>query len=313
MQIHLRSIVSIARDGRIVTGAVAAILLASCDGELPDAYGNFESREVTVSAEATGVLARFDLEEGDEIAIDAVVGQVDTVQMALQAQELALHAQASRIRTDEARAQVRSLEAQLRTSRADLERVQRLFERSAATAGELNRLEGSVTSLTAQIDGARARVRLAEQDGAIVASRLDQLRDRIDRATVSNPVTGTVLTTVVEAGEFVQTGRALYIVAPLDTLILRAYVSGSQLTGLGVGEEVSVQFDAGSGALERRSGRLTWVAAEAEFTPTPIQTREERVDQVYAVKVLVPNLDRSLKIGMPGELVLSPVDGEGAS
>jgi len=296
----------------LVPASLMITLLAACNDELPDAYGNFESTEVVVSSEATGTLVRFDVEEGDELAVGAIVAQVDTVQMALQAQELALQVSASRIRADEARAQVRALEAQLGTSQDDLDRIRRLFERNAATATDLNRLEGAVSALTEQIDAARSRIQLAQQDGEIVASRMEQLRDRIRRATVLNPVRGTVLTTMVEGGEFVQTGRPLYAVAPLDTLVLRAYVSGSQLVDLRVGNEIEVQYDAGAGTLERRAGRLTWVAPEAEFTPTPIQTRDERVDQVYAVKVRVPNTDRTLKIGMPGELILSSGGGEGS-
>lgn len=295
-----------------VPALLTLLALGACDAEPPDAYGNFESREVVVSSEATGTLVRFDAEEGDEIAAGVVVAQVDTIQMALQAAELTLQEESAGLRAVEAAAQVRSLEAQLATGRSDLERVQRLFDREAATAGDLNRLEGSVASLEAQIDGARARVRLAGQEAAIVASRAEQLRDRIRRAAVRNPIGGTVLTTLVEAGEVVQAGRPLYTIAPLDTLTLRAYVTGNQLARLRVGEAVTVQFDSGSGGLESRDGRLTWVASQAEFTPTPIQTRDERVDQVYAVKVLVPNLDGRLKIGMPAELVLDSVGAAGA-
>jgi HlyD family secretion protein len=284
---------------------VMAATVVACDGELPDAYGNFESREVTVSSEVTGKLIRFDVREGDELDPDIAVAQIDTLQMALQMSELELQVRASRIRADEARAQVRSLQAQLGSAEEDYERTQRLFDRNAATAGDLNRLAGNVSSLREQIVGARARVDLMQQEAAIAEARIAQLRDRIGRATIRNPVGGTVLTTMVEGGEVVQAGRPLYTIAPLDTLILRAYVSGGQLASLTLGGEVSVQFDAGSGTLERRSGRLTWIASEAEFTPTPIQTREQRVDQVYAVKVLVPNEDRRLKIGMPGELLLT--------
>lgn len=296
-----------------LSALVGLILLGACTAEEPDAYGNFESREVVVSTEAAGRLERFDLAEGDELEAGAAVAQVDTVQMALQAEELALQAESARLRAAEAAAQLRSLEAQLATSLDDFQRVDRLFERNAATAGDRNRLEGSVTSLAAQIDGARARVRLAQQEEAIVESRLAQLRDRVRRATVRNPVGGTVLTAMVEEGELVQAGQPLYTVAPLDSLILRAYVTGDQLAALHLGGEVAVQFDGATGTLERRMGRLTWVASQAEFTPTPIQTRQERAHQVYAVKVTVPNSDRVLKIGMPGELLLSPVGPEGGS
>ena len=293
---------------RTAISPLILLALSACDDGPPDAYGNFESRAVMVAAEATGRLVRFDIAEGVELEVNAFVAQVDTVQMALQMGELMLQAGAARIRGEEAAAHVRSLEAQLNTARDDLERTQRLFAADAATSGDLNRLEGSVNSLSEQIAGARARFRLSGQEEDIIGSRVAQLRDRIARATVRNPVRGTVLTTVVEVGEYVQPGRALYSIAPLDTLILRAYVSGNQLGGLELGSSVDVQFDSGSGTLERRSGRLSWIASEAEFTPTPIQTRDERVDHVYAVKVLVPNTDRRLKIGMPGELILSTPD-----
>ena len=293
---------------RTAISPLILLALAACDDGPPDAYGNFESRAVMVAAEATGRLVRLDIAEGAELEVDAFVAQVDTVQMALQMGELTLQAGAAQIRGEEAAAHVRSLEAQLNTARDDLERTQRLFAVDAATSGDLNRLQGSVNSLSEQITGARARFRLAGQEADIMASRIAQLRDRIARATVRNPVRGTVLMTVVEVGEYVQPGQALYTIAPLDTLVLRAYVSGSQLGGLQLGSSVDIQFDSGSGALERRSGRLSWIASETEFTPTPIQTRDERVDQVYAVKVLVPNTDRRLKIGMPGELILSTPD-----
>ena len=297
---------------RIVLPVLVATVGAACDGDLPDAYGNFESREVTVSSEAAGKLRRFDVREGDDLEPGAMVAQIDTVQLALQRDELELQLVASRLRADEARAQLRALQAQLRTAREDYERTERLFDRNAATAGDLNRLEGSVASLSEQVEGARARIDLLQQESAIVESRIAQLRERIGRASVQNPIGGTVLTTMVEAGEVVQPGAPLYTIAPLDTLVLRAYVSGGQLARLELGDEVAVQFDAGSDTLERRTGRLSWISSEAEFTPTPIQTREERVDQVYAVKVLVPNEDRRMKIGMPGELFLSsagPGDG----
>ena len=285
--------------------------LSGCESELADAYGNFESTPVTVSAETSGRLLSLTVDEGDDVEVDQVVAQLDTMQQALQVAELVLQIEATSIRVSEAGAQTRSLEAQLAAARDDQERTRRLFEQDAATAGAVNRLEGTVASLTEQIAAARSRVRLARQEGAITEARLAQLRDRIDRATVINPTRGTVLTTFAEEGEILQAGRPLYSVAPLDTLTLRAYVSGGQLTSLRVGGRVDVRFDSGAGELATRSGRVTWVSPRAEFTPTPIQTREERVDQVYAVKIVVPNEDRALKIGMPAEVVLPTGAPEG--
>jgi len=109
----------------------------------------------------------------------------------------------------------------------------------------------------------------------------------------------------VEPGEFVQPGAPLYKIADLSTLTLRAYVGGGQLPELQIGQAVGVQVDGPGGELRTLQGRVVWIASEAEFTPTPIQTRDERADQVYAVKVRVPNADGLIKVGMPGELVLS--------
>jgi HlyD family secretion protein len=134
--------------------------------------------------------------------------------------------------------------------------------------------------------------------------QLAQVQDRWERSRVLNPRAGTVLATYVEAGEFVQAGRPLYTVADLDTLTLRAWVSGAQLADIRLGQEVAVRVDAGPDRLRTLPGRVSWIASEAEFTPTPIQTREERISQVYGVKVRVPNPDGVLKVGMPGELVL---------
>ena len=289
------------------------LVLAACGEEHPTAYGNFEAREVAVSAEATGTLVRFDVLEGDRLDAGAAVGQVDSVTLALQRDEIRVQAEAARTRAQEARAHLGSLEARLRSARTDLERVRRLLEQEAATAGELTRLEGEVESLEEEMEAARARIRLARLEADATDVRMAQLQDRIRRTTVRNPVTGTVLTTFVEAGELVQPGRILYTVAPLDTLTLRAYVSGGQLGALRLGERVEVRFDAGADTLGRREGRISWIAAEAQFTPTPIQTREERVDQVYAVKILVANPDGRLKIGMPGELALAAGVEEGES
>ena len=135
-------------------------------------------------------------------------------------------------------------------------------------------------------------------------ARVAQLRDRIDRSRVVNPRAGTVLATYAREGEVVQAGRPLYRIAGLDTLVLRAYVTASQLAAVRIGQAVEVRVDGGD-ALVALPGTVSWISASAEFTPTPIQTREERGDLVYAVKIRVPNPDGALKIGMPGDVTFA--------
>lgn len=288
----------------MVAALLAALPLAGCGGDEPDAYGNFEATEVVVSAEAAGRLLRFDAEEGRELAAGTEVGRIDTAPLELRRDELRAQRGAATTRTGEAEAQIGVLQAQLATAREELARTQRLYRAEAATAQQLNTREGEVRVLQEQIDAARARTGTAREETGGVDARIAQVEDEISRTRVVNPSAGTVLATFAEAGEFVQRGQPLYKVADLRTLTLRAYVSGAQLAAVRLGQRVQVRIDAGGDALRTLDGTVTWVASEAEFTPTPIQTREERTDQVYAVKVRVANPDGAVKVGMPGELVL---------
>lgn len=284
---------------------LALPLLAACGDDAPDAYGNFEADPVVVSAEVGGTLVRFEPEEGERVRAGAVVGQIDTVALALQRDELERQGSASRTRTAEARAQIGVLEAQLATARSELARVRRLHAAEAATARQLEQATGEVRVLTERIAAARATIGVVREEAGGAAARVRQVEDRLARSRVTNPRAGTVLTTYAEPGEYVAPGAPLYEVADLDTLTFRAYVAGAQLAAVRLGDTVRVQVDAPDGALRTVAGRVTWVAAQAEFTPTPIQTRDERVSQVYAVKVRVANPDGALRIGMPGELVLA--------
>lgn len=280
------------------------LLLAACGDEQPDAYGTFEATEVVVSAQGGGELVRFDPAEGQRLAAGVQVGQIDTLALALRRAEAGSQEGTTRIRAGEAEQQIDVLRAQLATAREEHGRIQRLYRAEAATAQQLTRAEGEVRVLEERIEAARAQIGAARQETGTMGVRLRQIDDEIRRRRVVNPVAGTVLATYAERGELVQPGQPLYRVADLSALTLRAYVTGAQLTRVRLGQRVQVQVDAADGGLRTLPGTVTWIAAEAEFTPTPIQTRDERADQVYAVKVGVANPDGSLRIGMPGELVL---------
>lgn len=182
--------------------------------------------------------------------------------------------------------------------------MERLYSVQAATAQQLNQARGSVTALREQLDVARKQTGAVRSETGGVDARIRQVDEQISNYTIINPASGTVLATYAEVGELVQPGRPLYKVADLDTMTLHAYISGAQLASIRIGQMVDIAIDRGPEERLTMQGRVSWIASEAEFTPTPIQTREERVDLVYGVKVRVPNRDGRLKIGMPGELVL---------
>jgi len=287
---------------------LATLLLGACAGESePDAYGNFEAIDVVVSAETGGRLLRYDPHEGDRFQAGAVVGVVDTTQLALQLRELEAERAGAGARARQAGSEASAIEAELQTARTDLGRTRRLEAREAATPRQLDEAETRVRTLEQRLAAARHQATGAGEQTDAAQARIAQLRDRLDRSRITSPVTGTVLTSFVEEGEYVQPGQPLFRIASLDTLTLRAWVPETGLSALRLGDEVTVRVDTPGG---RRAfpGTVAWIADEAEFTPTPIQTRDERADLVYAVKVRVPNPDGTLKIGMPADVEFPPPD-----
>lgn len=277
-------------------------LVACTSGREPDAYGNFEANEVTVAAQTAGQLLTFEPNEGDRLKRGAVVAIVDTMQTALERRQVIAQQTAAGSRVNEVSDQIRVLEVQREIARRTLERTRRLIEQNAATAQQLDQAERDYKTLTAQIEAAAAQRTTASRDVSSAQARVAQLANQLSKSRIVNPETGTVLATFVRAGEVVQPGQPLYRIANLDTLTLRAYVVESQLARFTIGQRVRVNIDQGEGKLATFEGTISWVASKAEFTPTPVQTRDERTGLVYAVKILVPNPEGRLKIGMPADV-----------
>jgi HlyD family secretion protein len=292
--------------GATAFATLTAFTLGGCRrGAQPDAYGNFEATEVVVSAETSGQLLRFTPVEGDRVSAGQLVAVIDTTQLALERQQLLAQRAATGSRGTEVARQAEVLEVQREIARRNYERTQRLFAEQAATAQQLDQAERDYRVLGEQIEAARAQRQSVGLDAAATEARVAQIRDRIAKSRVTSPVGGTVLATYAKAGEFVQPGQPLYKVADLDTLELRAYVTEPQLARIKIGQRVQVHVDRGKGALMTRPGTVSWISSKAEFTPTPVQTRDERADLVYAVKVRVANHDGVLKIGMPADVRLT--------
>jgi HlyD family secretion protein len=283
-----------------------AVLSAGCRSEArPDAYGHVEATETVVAAQPSGQLQQFLPAEGRPLAQGAPAAIVDTSALVLQLQQISAQRAASAARVSEAAHQIGAIDAQVAVTRRSYERARRLFAEQAATAQQLDQAEREYRTLVAQRAGAGAQREVASSEASSSDARVAQLRDQIAKSSVSNPVGGTVLTTYVRAGEFVQTGQPLYKIAKLDTMELRAYITEPQLAGVRIGQPVQVTIDAGAAGRRAMPGTVTWVSSQAEFTPTPIQTRDERTNLVYAVKISVPNRGGVLKIGMPADVQLT--------
>lgn len=284
--------------------AALCLTAAACDRQQDpaDAYGNFEATEIRVSAEVGGRLLSLTAEEGHTLAAGEVVAQVDTASLLLERAQLEAERQATRSRTATVDAQQAVLTAQRQLAESELARFTRLAADQAATAQQIERAASEVEVLSRRVrEIASQRPVIADQVAALDA-RLAQLDDRIGRATVVNPTAGTVLALYAEAEELIAAGQPIYDLADLSVLELRAYVSGAQLPELSLGQQVEVAIDRDADTERRLPGTISWISSQAEFTPSTLQTKEERVDLVYAVKIEVANPDGRLKIGMPGEV-----------
>ena len=258
-------------------GALLLFLTAiSCTSEQKsDAYGQFEVDATTISSEVSGKLVSFEVEEGKTLVANEVAGFVDTVQSYLQKQELKATRASIKTKIGTIEAQKNVFEAQLVTAKKELSRLEALMKEKASTQQQIDNASGQVTSLE---------------------------NDKIHRAVIVNPINGIVLNKFVEQHELIGAGKPLFEIANIDEMILRVYVEGGQLPNIKLGQEVEVLIDETETTNQSLRGVVSWISSEAEFTPKMIQTKEERVTQVYAVKVKVLNLNGLIKIGMPGEV-----------
>ncbi|MEN9416136.1 MAG: hypothetical protein RLZ62_2440 [Bacteroidota bacterium] len=292
----------------------------SSDGARADAYGNFEADDLIVSAEGSGRILQFIAEEGGQLKAGDTVGTIDASQLSLRREQLEASIRAVAARSPAIAEQLAVFEKQsvaVRQQMATLERekrrVEALIRNDAATPKQLDDLNAQLEAAQRQLDVVAGQqtatnASLSVQKGGLLAEitplqkQIGQLDDQIAKCRITNPVAGTVLVTYAEAGEVTAVGKPLYKIADLSSLVLRAYVSGKQLSAVKIGQEVKVSVDAGDGSMKELTGKITWISPKAEFTPKVVQTREERVSLVYAVKISVPNTDGMLKIGMPGEV-----------
>jgi len=288
---------------RILQPLILLLLFTSCgvNGKKADAYGNFESDEVIVSSEMTGRVTRLSVEVGDVLKERQVVGRIDSTQAFLKYQQLLSSRKALQAKINAAQAQVTVARTQLDILQKEKERIEKLYRDSASTQQQLDEINGKYEIAKAQFQAAKVGVEAVVSELEALESQLRQAADMLSKCTIVNPVNGTVLERYAEAGELVTAGSPLYKIADISYLYLRAYVSGLQLPAIKIGQQVKVMIDKTRNESTVVPGEIIWISSQAEFTPKIIQTKEERVSLVYAIRVKVKN-DGTLKIGMPGEV-----------
>lgn len=295
------------RKQRIILAVTGLFVLASCGKghQQADAYGNFEAVEVIVSSEGVGKVMWFDVEEGKILSACQPVGLIDTVQLYLKKQQLTATIGALYAKLPDIASQINVLKEQLNTAAYERDRAQRLVESRAATTKQLDDMNAQVELLQKQIKAMNSSLTIQTRGTLAeigpLQAQIDQIEDQIAKSVITSPIEGTVLSKFAEPGELAVQGKPLYKIADVKNIILRAYISGDQIAQLKVGQQVRVAIDAPEGSYKEYPGVVTWIADKAEFTPKVIQTKDERVNLVYAFKVMVGN-DGGIKIGMPGEV-----------
>ncbi|NNM94239.1 MAG: HlyD family efflux transporter periplasmic adaptor subunit [Bacteroidia bacterium] len=270
-----------------------------------DASGAFESVETIISTEASGTLMQFDIEEGQTKKKGDWIGYVDSAQLYFRKKQLEAQIVSTISQVPDIPVQVASLYAQLSNADINQKRIERLFKGNAATQQQLDDANTQVEIIKKQIEAQKSTLGITaatlEKQVAPLQRQIDQVDDQIDKCRIINPVSGTVLTKYAENHEVVTPGKALYKIAPTDTLILRAYITGNQLDMIKLGQAVKVRTDLEENKYRTYNGVIYWISDKAEFTPKTIPTKDERAELVYAIKVRVPN-DGYIKIGMYGDL-----------
>ena len=289
----------------ISTLTLVSLAFTSCNrnGNKADAYGTFETDEITISAEASGKLLSFSIDEGMQVAKGQEVGVIDSIQLYLKLKQLNNQIDAINAKIPSINAQSDVQTEQLNVLSIEYDRIKKMFADGASTQKQIDDIQGKINLAKRQKDAVDVQKTSVFAEIPVLNAQVEQVKDQLRRCKVVNPADGKVLVTYVNQFESVVQGKALYKLANMDYMYLRAYVSGSQLHSFQLGSKVNVYIDKEDGKLIESEGIITWVSSEAEFTPKIIQTREERVKLVYPIKVKVKN-DGSYKIGMPAEVRL---------
>ncbi|MBC8342408.1 MAG: HlyD family efflux transporter periplasmic adaptor subunit [Bacteroidetes bacterium] len=283
---------------------ILLIGLMSCSKkqDKSDAYGNFEGDDVIISAQASGQLLSWSVAEGMKLEKDQVVGLVDTLSVSIQIQQIYAQKRALLSNLAKIQSQAAVSEEKLKSLEVEKNRIEKLMKEGAATPQQKDNLQGEINVIQKQIASITTQVRVVIEESKVLNKQIDLLLIQKDKCKITNPLNGTVLTTFVNKNEMVMTGKPLYKIANLNEMQLRVYVAANQLASIEIGQDVRVFVDNSQKGLDEYIGKVSWISEQAEFTPKIIQTREERVNQVYAIKLLVKN-DGKLKIGMPAEVV----------
>ena len=293
--------------------AFALLCIACGNSEKSDAYGNFEATTITVSAKGNGELSKFNVKEGMLLEEGISVGVIDTTTLYLEKLQLIARLEALDLKLQEAAPEIAILLERKSNLERERNRTQNLVNRKAATQKQLDDYNGEIDVVNQRISSTERQINITNRsilsERKPLIAQIAVLENKIKDHQINNPISGTVLTSFVEPSELVNHGTPLYKIANLDTLKLRAYTSALLLQNVKLNDKVTVLIDSDEDEYKKLEGTVTWIADEAEFTPKSIETKDERINLIYALDIEVKN-DGTLKIGMPGEVIFNSSESE---
>jgi len=291
----------------LILSATTVMVLTSCSNDKKnfDASGSFEAEETIISSEVTGTIKQLTIEEGQNLTNGQSIGYIDSIQLYLKKKQLEAQINAILSKKPNVTVQLASLQEQLKTAEKEQKRIANLVKADAATTKQLDDINGNIEVIKKQIEAQKSSLEISSdglnKEVMPLEIQIEQINDQLQKCKIINAVNGTVLSKYAETNEMASVGKPLYKIADLTTIILRAYISGNQLSQIKINQTVKVNTDDGNGGFKQTDGTIIWINDKAEFTPKTIQTKDERANMVYAIKVKVKN-DGSYKIGMYGEI-----------
>ncbi|HKO76468.1 MAG TPA: HlyD family efflux transporter periplasmic adaptor subunit [Flavobacterium sp.] len=289
---------------------ILPMLLLSCNNTENefDASGSFEAVETIVSAEASGQILQLNIQEGQELHVGQRIGAIDSIQLHINKLQLQQNKTAILSGKPQEKLQTESLRRQLANAQLDQNRAEKLVQGGIASQKQLDDAKAKVATLKSQIVAQENSLQTTNesltQQGNTVGVQLKGIEDKLKKSEIINPIKGTVLSKYAEQYEMAVVGKPLYKIANIDTLFLRAYITGAQLSQIKMGQQIKVRIDQGDQKYKEYQGTINWISDKSEFSPKTIPTKDERANLVYAIKVLVKN-DGFIKIGMYGEALWS--------
>lgn len=293
-----------------ITFLLVSVLLVACSNqsETSDASGSFEATEIVVSAEANGKLLELNFEEGQVVNDGELLGKIDSTQLYLKRLQLLSNVSAVGKRRLDVNKQIAAIEEQIATQKRERQRVERLIAAKSGNQKQLDDINASIAVLEKQLAAQKSSIENTNasitDERSAMELQVAQLDDQLAKTRIVSPTSGTVLAKYAEAGELTAAGRPICKIADLSKMFLRAYITSAQLTQINLGQQVTVSTDFGETESRQYTGQIIWISDKSEFTPKTIQTKDERANLVYAIKIAVAN-DGYLKIGMYADVIFT--------